>query len=188
MINSAGINFISLPDSDFDTVMGESTGASVIFGTSGGVIEAVVRTVSSWIDGEAIEDINFEQLRGQRGIREAVVTIGGERFFIAIAHGLGNARKLLQQIREGKVTYHAIEIMACPNGCVGGGGQPYHGNNFEILRARAAALFREDTDKSVRFSHLNKEVQALYDDYLGEIYGEKAHDLLHTSYHVRELI
>jgi iron-only hydrogenase group A len=188
MITSAGINFVSLPDSDFDTVMGESTGASVIFGTSGGVIEAVIRTVSSWIDGEAIEDINFEQLRGQRGIREAVVTIGGERYFIAIAHGLGNARKLLQQIREGKATYHAIEIMACPNGCVGGGGQPYHGNDFEILRARAAALFREDSGKGVRMSHQNKEVQTLYDEFLGERYGEKAHEILHTSYRVREII
>lgn len=188
MIHETGINFPELPDGDFDSMMGESTGASVIFGTTGGVIEAVVRTVATWLDGKAPENLNFEQLRGNKGIREAEVEVGGQKVSIAIAHGLGNARQLLTEIRDGKAHYHAIEIMACPSGCVGGGGQPYHGNNMEVLKKRAEALYREDEGKPIRMSHENAELKKLYEDFLGDIYGEKAHELLHTHYHKRDQI
>jgi NADH-quinone oxidoreductase subunit G len=188
MIHTTGINFNSLEDSDFDPLMGESTGASVIFGTSGGVIEAVVRTVVAWNDGKAPANLDFVQLRGMEGIREAEVTVGSQQVKIAIANGLGNARKLLTDIRDGKANYHAIEIMACPAGCVGGGGQPYHGNNMEVLRKRAEAIYKEDAGKKVRMSHENGEIKKLYDEYLGEKYGEKAHGLLHTHYSKRDQI
>jgi NADH-quinone oxidoreductase subunit G len=187
MIHNTGINFPELPDGEFDSIMGESTGASVIFGTSGGVIEAVARTAAAWLDGKPPADVNFHQLRGSKGIREAELTVGGQKLKIAIANGLGNARQLLTEIRDGKAEYHAIEIMACPHGCVGGGGQPYHGNNIEVLRERAAALYREDEGKPVRMSHENAELKQLYDEFLGEISGDKAHELLHTHYHKREL-
>jgi len=186
MIREAGINFNVLPDSGFDKLMGESTGAGAIFGTTGGVIEAVVRTVSCWLDGKPPENISFTQLRGMDGIREAEVTVGGKKVRIGIAHGLGNARKLLEDVRDGKVNYDAIEIMACPSGCVGGGGQPYHGNNINVLRERAKAIYKEDEGKAKRMSHENAEIQQLYSEFLGEKYGEKAHELLHTSFHKRE--
>jgi iron-only hydrogenase group A len=189
MIHTTGINFADLPDSEFDPLMGESSGAGVIFGTSGGVIEAVVRTVSAWANnGKPLADVNFKQLRGLKGIREAEVTVGDTQVKIAIAHGLGNARQLLTDIRDGKAHYHAIEIMACPAGCVGGGGQPYHGNNMEVLKQRVQALYNEDEGKKVRMAHENTEVKKLYDEYLGEIYGEKAHELLHTHYSKRDQI
>jgi iron only hydrogenase large subunit-like protein len=148
----------------------------------------VVRTVSTWADGKPPEKISFEQLRGMKGIREAEVSVGGRQVKIAIAHGLGNARQLLTEIRDGKADYHAIEIMACPGGCVGGGGQPYHGNNMEVLTKRAAAIYKEDEGKKMRISHENAEVKKLYDEFLGEIYGEKAHELLHTHYSKRDQI
>jgi iron only hydrogenase large subunit-like protein len=186
MIRETGINFPELPDSDFDAPMGESTGASVIFGTSGGVIEAVVRTVAAWLDKKPPAKMEFEALRGEEGIRVAEVEVGGKKVKIAIANGLGNARQLLTEIRDGRAEYHAIEIMACPQGCVGGGGQPYHGNNMEVLRKRTAAIYKEDTGKKIRMAHENVELQQLYKDFLGEIYGEKAHQLLHTHYHKRD--
>ncbi len=186
MIREAGINFQSLPDEDFDEFMGESTGASVIFGTSGGVIEAVVRTASAWLEPDSDPQIDFKQLRGLDGVREAEVEIAGKKIRIGIANGLGSARKVLEAVRDGQAHYDAIEIMACPSGCVGGGGQPYHGNNINVLKERAAAIYKEDTEKRVRRSHENKEVQKLYSEFLGEPYGEKAHELLHTKFTVRE--
>jgi len=186
MIHETGIHFPELPDGEFDELMGESTGASVLFGTSGGVIEAVVRTVTAWLEKKPPEKIEFEMLRGIEGIREAEVEIAGKKIKIAIANGLGNARQLLTEIRDGKALYHAIEIMACPSGCVGGGGQPYHHNNIEVLRKRAEALFKEDKGKAIRMSHENAEIKKLYGEFLGEIYGEMAHELLHTHYHKRD--
>jgi iron-only hydrogenase group A len=186
MIREAGINFKQLPDSGFDKLMGESTGAGTIVGTTGGVIEAVVRTVAAWKDGKPPENVNFTQLRGMDGIREAKVTVGGKEVSIGIAHGLGNARKLLEDIRDGKVNYDAIEIMACPSGCVGGGGQPYHGNDINVLRERAKALYREDEGKERRMSHENLEIKQLYDEFLGGMYSEKAHELLHTTFTKRD--
>ena len=188
MVKEAGINFKALPDGDFDKLMGESTGAGAIFGTTGGVIEAVVRTVAAWLDGKPPADLNFTQLRGLDGIREAEVTVGGKKISIGIAHGLGNARKLLEDIRDGKANYHAIEIMACPGGCVGGGGQPYHANDLDVLRERAKAIYKEDEGKSLRMAHENVELKQLYDEFLGEKYGKKAHELLHTKFTKREQI
>lgn len=188
MLKEAGIEFSKLAEGEFDNILGESTGASVIFGTTGGVIEAAVRTAYEWITHEELEDVNFYQLRGMEGIREATVRIKDMDLHIGIAHGLGNARKLLESIKNGEAEYHAIEIMACPGGCIGGGGQPYHHGNMDIIRKRQDAIYREDRGKKRRKSHENQMVMALYREYLGEPYGEKAHDLLHTYYHAREMI
>lgn len=188
MLKEAGIDFDKLPDEDFDHPLGETTGASVIFGTTGGVIEAAIRTVHEWKTGQELEKIEYEQLRGIKGLREASVQVNGMELNIGIAHGLGNARKLLEDIRNGESKYHAIEIMACPGGCIGGGGQPYHYGNEEVIKARQKAIYQEDRNKQVRKSHLNKEVLEMYKEYFGEPYSEKAHKLLHTSYTPKERI
>jgi NADH-quinone oxidoreductase subunit G len=188
MIREAGINFTMLSDEEFDHPMGTSTGASVIFGTTGGVIEAALRTAYEWLTGTVLEDVDFHQLRGFDGIREGSVMINGEEIKIAIAHGLGNARRLLESIRDGKAFYHAIEIMACPGGCIGGGGQPYHHGDINLLKKRAAAIYEEDRAKPIRRSHQNPDIIMLYREFLGEPYGAKAHELLHTHYTPRERI
>jgi len=188
MIKEAGLNFAKLEDGEFDDPLGESTGAGVIFGTTGGVIEAALRTAYEWMTGKELENVEFTQLRGFDGVREATVQINGMEVKIGVAHGLGNARKLLNEIKEGRTKYHAIEIMACPGGCVGGGGQPYHHGNDEIIRKRAEAIYNEDRNKKRRKSHENENVMKLYKEFLGEFYGEKAHELLHTTYTARERI
>jgi len=188
MLKEAGIQFDQLPEEDFDHMLGESTGAAVIFGTTGGVIEAAARTAYEWITGEELENVEFTALRGLEGIRSATIKIGDLDLNIGIAHGLGNARKLLEDIRDGKSKYHAIEIMACPGGCIGGGGQPYHHGNMDIIRKRQEAIYAEDRSKVRRKSHENEAVLKLYEDYLGEPYSHKAHDLLHTYYIPREKI
>ena len=189
MITEAGIDFNSLVDTDFDRVMGESTGASVIFGVTGGVIEAVVREASSILSDKKIDKIDFKELRGLEGIREASVKINDSVFKIAIANGLGNARTLLERIKNKEADYHAIEIMACPGGCIGGGGQPYYfTTDKETLKKRSAALYRADSDMKKRLSSDNEEIKALYDEFLGEVGGKKAHHLLHTHYKKREHI
>lgn len=186
MIHEAGIDFNSLAEESFDRPLGESTGASVIFGATGGVIEAALRTAYEWLTGSTLENVEFESLRGLEGVKSAEVTINGRTLKIGVAHGLGNARTILECIRAGECQLDAIEIMACPGGCIGGGGQPYHHGNIEILKARAEGLYKEDRDKPIRKSHENKEVIALYDEFLGKPYGEKAHELLHTSYTARK--
>lgn len=188
MIKEAGLDFHSLEEGEFDNPLGESTGAADIFGTTGGVIEAALRTAYEWLTGATLEDVDFIQVRGLDGIREATVKIQGIDVKIGIAHELGNARKLLESIRDGEVEYHAIEIMACPGGCVGGGGQPYHHGDESIIRKRAEAIYREDAKKQKRKSHENKDILKLYEEFLGEVYGEKAHELLHTKYQRREKI
>lgn len=188
MIKEAGLDFANLKDGDFDNPLGESTGAGDIFGTTGGVIEAALRTSYEWLTGETLEDVNFTQLRGLEGIREASVKIKDIDVKIGIAHGLGNARKLLESIRSGEATYHAIEIMACPGGCIGGGGQPYHHGDESIIKKRAEAIYKEDAQKQKRKSHENKDILKLYEEFLGEVYGDKAHELLHTTYKRREKI
>ncbi|MDR2940909.1 MAG: [FeFe] hydrogenase, group A [Clostridiales bacterium] len=185
MIREAGLYFSYLPDEDFDNVMGESTGAGVIFGTTGGVIEAAMRTAYCWLTGEKPPQVEFEALRGFDGIREATYTVNGQDLKIAIASGLGNSRKLLEAIRDKKATYHAIEIMACPNGCVNGGGQPYNHEDSEAVEKRTMAIYEEDRNKEIRYSHENAEIQQLYKEFLGEPYGEKAHKLLHTTFEKR---
>jgi len=192
MMREAGVGFNHLPDENFDPVLGESTGAAVIFGTTGGVIEAASRTLVSWLTGENLKKVEFEQLRGMDGIREASISLAGTELAhlgelkIGIAHGLGNARTLLENIRDGKCQYHAIEIMACPGGCVGGGGQPFYGNDRTLIAQRGKGLHAEDADKPVRCSHENAEVAALYEEFLGKPGSHKAHELLHTTYTKRE--
>ena len=182
MIREAGIDFLSLPDSDFDQPMGESTGAAVIFGTSGGVLEAALRTAYEWLTNETLEKVEFTALRGFKGIKEATIKIGDMNVRVAVASGLGNARRLLECIRLGECVYHAIEIMACPGGCIDGGGQPYHHGDIEILEKRMQALFNEDKSKKLRKSHENPAIIRLYDDFLGKPHGGIAKSLLHTHY------
>lgn len=171
-----------LPDENFDRLMGESTGASVIFGVTGGVIEAACRTAYEVYTGKTLEKIEFHELRGFEGIRAASVDFNGLKLNIGIAHGLGNARKLLEQVKSGECEFHAIEIMACPGGCIGGGGQPQHHGDSSILKARAAAIYKEDEGKPIRKSHENPEIIKLYEEFLGSPMSEKAHHLLHTHY------
>lgn len=182
LIKEFNINFADLEDEDFDRPLGESTGAAVIFGATGGVIEAATRTAYEVQTGKKLDKIDFEQLRGMEGIRSATVDFNGLPINIGIAHGLGNARKLLEDVRSGKANYHAIEVMACPGGCIGGGGQPLHHGNSDILKARSAAIYREDAGKPIRKSHENPYIVKLYEEFLGKPMSEKAHHLLHTHY------
>jgi len=186
MIREAGITFNTLHDEQFDQPMGESTGAAVIFGASGGVLEAALRTAYEWLTGKTLEHVEFGMLHGIKGIKEATIPIGDLNVRVAVASGLGNARRLLADIRSGKTHYHAIEIMACPGGCIDGGGQPYHHGNIQILEKRTQALFNEDKGKRLRKSHENPAIQKLYADFLGEPYGALAKKLLHTTYVKRQ--
>ncbi len=182
LIKLSNIDFRSLPDEDFDNPLGESTGAGVIFGTTGGVIEAAVRTAYELHTKKELPKVDFEELRGMEGIREATIDFDGLPIRIGIAHGLGNARKLLEDIQAGKSEFHAIEIMSCPGGCIGGGGQPYHHGDASILKKRQTAIYREDGKKEIRKSHENPYIIKLYEEFLGEPMSEKAHHLLHTEY------
>lgn len=181
-IKHANIDINNLHDEDFDSPLGESTGAGVIFGNTGGVIEAACRTAYELYTGKKLERLEFSELRGMEGVREATLDFDGTPIKIGIAHGLGNARKLLDEVRSGKSKYHAIEVMACPGGCIGGGGQPLHHGKSEILKARAAAIYAEDRKKPLRKSHENPFIIKLYEEFLGKPNSEKAHHLLHTHY------
>lgn len=182
LIKISNINFRTLPNEDFDNPLGESTGAGVIFGTTGGVIEAAVRTAYELHTKKELPRLDFDELRGMEGIRKATIDFDGIPLKIGIAHGLGNARKLLEEIQAGKSEFHAIEIMSCPGGCIGGGGQPYHHGNAEVLKKRQRAIYQEDSKKSIRKSHENPYIIKLYDEFLGHPMSEKAHHLLHTAY------
>ncbi|MCF8330910.1 MAG: [FeFe] hydrogenase, group A [Bacteroidales bacterium] len=186
LIKQANIDFNTLEDDDFDKPLGESTGAAVIFGTTGGVIEAATRTAYEIHTGKNLEKVDFEELRGMEGIRKASVDFDGQEIKIGIAHGLGNARKLLENIKQGKSEFHAIEIMACPGGCIGGGGQPLHHGDSSIIKARQKAIYQEDAGKKIRKSHENPFIKELYEEYLGKPGSEKSHDLLHTHYFDRK--
>ncbi|HOJ25072.1 MAG TPA: NADH-dependent [FeFe] hydrogenase, group A6 [Bacteroidales bacterium] len=175
-------DFNSLPESDFDRPLGESTGAAAIFGTTGGVIEAAVRTAYELYTKKPLPKIEFEELRGMEWIRKATVDFDGLKLNIGIAHGLGNARKLLEEIQAGKSEFHAIEIMACPGGCIGGGGQPQHHGKSEIIKARQKAIYEEDRRLPLRKSHENPYIIKLYEEYLGHPMSELSHELLHTKY------
>jgi NADP-reducing hydrogenase subunit HndD len=181
-IKQANIDFMDLPEEPFDNPLGESTGAGVIFGNTGGVIEAACRTAYEVQTGKSLEKVEFDALRGMEGIRSATIDFDGLPINIGIAHGLANARKLLDDVRAGKSKYHAIEIMACPGGCIGGGGQPYHHGNSEILQKRASSLYIEDAGKAIRKSHQNPQIIKLYEEFLGKPCGHKSHELLHTQY------
>ena len=186
LIKRSNIDFCSLPDSDFDRPMGESTGAAVIFGTTGGVLEAAVRTAYELATNKELPKLEFRELRGMEGVRVATIQVGDLALKVGIAHELGNARKLLEMVREQKEQFHAIEIMSCPGGCIGGGGQPYHHGDETVLEKRTAAIYREDANKPLRKSHENPYVLELYEKFLGKPLGEKSHKLLHTHYFKRE--
>lgn len=187
LIKRANIDFNTLEDEDFDHPMGESSGAGVIFGVTGGVIEAATRTAYELYTGKTLESVDFKELRGMEGIRHATVDFDGLDLKIGIAHGLGHARELLESIRRGECEFHAIEIMSCPGGCIGGGGQPWHHGKSDILKARGKALYSEDKAKVIRKSHKNPSIIKLYEEFLGSPMSEKAHHLLHTNYFDRQV-
>lgn len=182
LIRQFNIDFKTLPVEDFDNPLGESTGAGVIFGATGGVIEAATRTAYELFTGKKLEKVDFTELRGLEGVREATVDFNGTPIKIGIAHGLSNARQLLDEVKKGNSGFHAIEVMACPGGCIGGAGQPFHHGNFDIIRKRQEAIYREDAGKPIRKSHENPYIQALYKEWLGTPCGEISHHLLHTHY------
>lgn len=189
MIREAAIDFKELPDRQFDDPMGEASGAGVIFGATGGVMEAALRTVTEILNGKPSESIEYNVVRGIDGVKEAVVEAGGMKIKAAVAHGLGNARKLMEKVKNGE-EYHFIEIMACPGGCVNGGGQPIQPSSvrswIDLRSERAKAIYEEDKEMPIRKSHENPKVKTLYDEYFKEPGSHKAHELLHTHYVKRE--
>ncbi len=191
MIKSAGIDLLNAKPEPFDSPLGLSSGAGTIFGVSGGVMEAALRTAYELFTGETLVDIEMEALRGAEGVREGGIMLEGREIRVAVAHGLGSAHELLSIVREHPDRYHFIEIMGCPGGCIGGGGQPYAGTNGlpldqECLQKRAEALYALDRAKTIRRSHDNPDVQRVYRDFLGSPLSAKAHELLHTSYRAKQ--
>ena len=182
LIKQFNLDLKEVEPQDYDDPLGESTGAAVIFGVTGGVIEAATRTAYEVFTGKKLEKIDFTELRGLEGIRDAWVDFNGTPIHIGIAHGLKNARTLLEIVREGKEQFHAIEVMACPGGCIGGAGQPYHHGNSAIIKKRFDATYEEDRNKPIRKSHENPSIIKLYQEFLGEPCGHKSHELLHTHY------
>jgi len=190
MIKQARIDFLKLPDEDFDPMFGEYTGAGVIFGATGGVMEAALRTVADVLTGKDNLDIEYTAVRGTEGIKEATVTIGDIDVKVAVAHSTGNAKKIMEMIKAGEADYHFIEVMGCEGGCVTGGGQPQVSAKtkleVDLKTERAKALYEEDRIMPERKSHKNEQVAKLYKEFLGEPLGHKSHDLLHTHYTKRE--
>ena len=189
MIESAGIYFKHLPDEEFDNPLGDSTGAAVIFGSTGGVMEAALRTAVEKLSGEELKSLDFTEVRGTDGIKEASYTVNGMEVKVCVVSGLANANTIMEKVKNGTADYHFIEIMGCPGGCVNGGGQPIQHavvRNFVDLRARrAAALYEADKDMPLRKSHESEAVKRIYDEFLGEPGSHKAHEVLHTSYVAR---
>lgn len=184
MIKEAGIDFENLPDGEFDLPLGMSSGAGTIFGVTGGVTEAALRTVYEIKTGKELEEIEFHNVRGFAGVREASIQLNGLTLRVAIANSLGQAERLLKRVKSGEAEYHFIEIMGCPGGCIGGGGQPFS-KDPDIKQKRASALYRQDLLKRVRKSHENPVIRELYRSFLGDPNGQTAHDLLHTHYCAR---
>mgnify|MGYP002562241909 FL=1 len=186
MIKEAGIDFVNLPDESFDAMLGESTGAADIFGATGGVMEAALRTVADILEGKDLDNIEYTAVRGIEGVKEASVTIAGKEIKLAVANGTGNAKILMEKMKNGEADYTFIEVMGCPGGCVTGGGQPIvparDRMKVDPRVVRAKALYTEDESKAQRKSHKNAAVQKLYEDYLGQPNSHKAHELLHTHY------
>ncbi len=181
MFREAGLDFATLPEEDYDNPFGISTGAGVIFGASGGVMEAALRTVYEVVTGETLERLDFKGVRGLEGIKECSVMVGDLEVKVAVANGLGNAHKLMEMIADGRADYHFIEIMGCPGGCIGGGGQPIPTND-EIKTKRMGAIYTADQASTIRKSHENPAIKKLYEEFLIEPLGEKSHHLLHTHY------
>jgi NADP-reducing hydrogenase subunit HndD len=191
MFKSAGIDFAHIQGEDFDKPLGISSGAGAIFGTTGGVMEAALRTAYELYTGETLMDIEINDVRGLKGIKEGSVNLDGKEIRVVVAHGLGNANEVLNRVRKDPDRYHFVEIMGCPGGCIGGGGQPYAGLNSipldeEALKKRAEALYGIDRHKTIRRSHNNPDVRRLYKEFLGKPLSEKAHELLHTHYKAKE--
>ncbi|MGB4457873.1 MAG: NADH-dependent [FeFe] hydrogenase, group A6 [Defluviitoga tunisiensis] len=184
MFKLAGIDLLNLPSEEYDEPLGITTGAAAIFGATGGVMEAALRTAYEVITGKNLERLDFESVRGIEGIKEAVIEIDGLKLNVAVVNGLGNARKMLDMIKNGEKDYHFIEFMACPGGCIGGGGQPIP-TTKEILSKRMKAIYEIDKSFEIRKSHENPAIQALYKEFLGEPLSEKSHELLHTTYIAR---
>lgn len=182
MIREAGIDFKHLPEEQYDSPLGTGTGAAVIFGTTGGVMEAALRTVADVLTGEDLPQVDYEEVRGMEYTREAELEIAGKKVKIAVVHTLKSAMQMLERIKTGEADYQFIEVMACPGGCIGGGGQPVP-VNAEIRKLRRKGLFDCDRANELRKSHENPEIKELYDTWLGKPLGEKAHSLLHTHYH-----
>ena len=189
MIERAGIKFNYLPDEEFDDPMGTDTGAAVIFGATGGVMEAALRTANDWLTGQSNEAVEFHEVRGTKGLKEATYTINGMEIKVAVASGIANANYVMDQIKAGTAPWTFVEIMCCPGGCVNGGGQPIQPasvlNVFDIKAMRAKALYDQDASMALRKSHESPFVKALYEEYLGEYGSHKAHEILHTEYVAR---
>jgi NADP-reducing hydrogenase subunit HndD len=189
MIKEMGIDFVNLPDEEYDEPLGMSTGAGVIFGATGGVMEAALRTVADIVEGKDLDKFDYEEVRGLEGVREATIKIDGMDIKVAIANGTGNAKKLLDKVKTGEVEYHFIEVMGCPGGCIMGGGQPIHNPNEmeKVKELRAKAIYEADKNLPIRKSHKNPAIQRLYEEFLGSPLSEKSHHLLHTHYSKKEL-
>ena len=191
MIKQQNIDFVRLPDEQYDDVLGESTGAAVIFGATGGVMEAAVRTVHEIVTGKPMKDIELTAVRGVEGVKEATLMLGDKPLHVAVAHGTANARKLLDSIKSCEKSYHFIEIMACPGGCVTGGGQPLVSDEVkfhtDVRKERAKAIYEEDRNLPLRKSHENPSIKKIYEEYFGKPGSHKAHELLHTTYKKRRM-
>ncbi|MCI8815035.1 MAG: ferredoxin, partial [Lachnospiraceae bacterium] len=191
MIKQAGLRFLDLPDEDFDDPLGEGTGAAVIFGATGGVMEAALRTAVEKLTGEELKDLDFTDVRGTEGIKEATYHVAGMDVKVAIVSGLGNARTLLNKVKSGEADYHFIEIMGCPGGCVNGGGQPHVSASFknenDVRALRAKVLYDYDSANPIRKSHENPQIKKVYEEFFGEPGSHKAHEILHTTYVKREV-
>lgn len=191
MLKQSGVDFLNLPDAQPDSILGDYTGAGTIFGATGGVMEAALRTAYFYATGEKLAKIEIEVVRGLDGVKAGKINVGGTEVRVAVAHGLANVEQVLDRVREarergGELPYHFIEVMACPGGCIGGGGQPYGVDN-ERRKLRIAGLYQDDRDCAIRCSHENPEVIRVYDEFLGKPLSERAHHLLHTRYTARPL-
>jgi len=190
MIKQANIEFVELEDENFDDPMGEATGAAAIFGVTGGVMEAALRSVSEIVTGKPLEKVEFEEVRGQKGIKRATIKIGDKEVKAVVASGLGNAGTIMEEIKSGKADYQFVEIMACPGGCIMGGGQPIKSSKtretVNVAQKRSEAMYSIDERSTIRLSHKNPVMQKIYKDFLGEPGGHLAHELLHTHYEIRE--
>ncbi|MBI1933906.1 MAG: iron hydrogenase small subunit [Ignavibacteriales bacterium] len=181
MFRIGGIEFEDIPESNFDNPLGESTGAAAIFGTSGGVMEAALRTAYFNITGEDLQNLNLTEIRGLEGIKESTININGLEINVAVVNGIGNVKPILDQIQNGESKYHFIEVMACPGGCINGGGQPIH-QKTDKIKKRIKVLYEIDEKMKHRRSHENESVKKIYDDYLEQPNSHKAHEILHTTF------
>ncbi len=190
MIKSAHIEFVELEDEEFDNPMGEATGAGAIFGVTGGVMEAALRTASELIDGKTLEKLEFEEVRGKKGIKKATLNIAGKEVRVAVVSGLSNAREIAEEIRDGKADFDFVEVMACPGGCILGGGQPIKSSktkmSVDIWKKRSDSIYDIDEKSTLRKSHENPYLKMAYEEYLGKPGEHRAHELLHTTYSKKE--